>query len=145
MSYGAPPPRPAPKRSWLLIIAVVLVVVVLVIGVTAFLFPPPPNSPIQVTDINIWAPDNVCGLNSNPSYYSGFNGSTSQVQVIDFGVPNFNGTSCTIHSVTTNTTGFTLSAIQEPLNISANGNASMNITVESPSTDFSGFLNLVFA
>jgi zinc-ribbon domain len=142
--YGgmaAPPPR---RRSRLLIVVVIIVVIILVIGVAAVLLVPP-TPPIQVAGINVWAPDNVCGLNANPIGFTGWNGSTSQVQVIELEMPNFNSTSCTIEHLTTNTSGFTLSQVQVPLTIGfgANGNNTMNITVTSPSTSFNGILNLV--
>jgi hypothetical protein len=127
------------------VILVVVVVVVLVIGVIGFLLLTPTGPPIQVGAINIWAPDNVCGLNANPIYFYGFNGSTGQVQEIDFGMPNYNTTACTIKSVTTNTTGFTLSDVQVPLTIPGNATSySMNITITSPSSSYNGDLNLVF-
>jgi hypothetical protein len=125
-------------------VVVVLVVIILVVGVASFFLLPTSSPPVQVNDINAWAPDNVCGLGSNPSYFSGFNGSTGQVQQIDFGMPNYNSTPCTIQSVVTNSTGFLLSGVQAPLTIAGNGTASMNITVQSPSGHFSGDLNLVF-
>ncbi len=124
--------------------AVVIVVLLLIVGVVAIAgFYAPPTSPVEVAAINIYSPDNVCGLNSNPIYYDGFNGSTGQVQIIGFTMPNYNGSACTIRAVTTNTTGFTLSAIQVPLVIPGDGNASMNISVTSPSSSFSGYLNLI--
>ena len=107
--------------------------------------PPLSPPPVQVGAINIWAPDNVCGLNANPIYYSGFNGSTGAAQAVDFEIPNFNGSLCTVAGVTTNTSGFALSQIEIPLPIPAEGNASMNITITSPSSSFSGDLNLVFS
>lgn len=140
------PPAPQRKHSRVLIIVLVIVVVAIVV-VAAFVILAPAPYPIQVQDINIWAPDNVCGLNSNPSYFTGWNGSTSQVQTFDFGMPNYNSTSCTIVSVVTNTSGFKLSDIQVPLTIPGGdtAGASMNITIKSPSSDFNGYLNLVFS
>jgi hypothetical protein len=125
-----------------LIVVVVIVVLLLVAAGIAFIFLSAPA--VQVNDINIWAPDNVCGLNANPIDYPGFNSSTGASQPIEFDMPNFNSTSCTVTSVSTNTTGFTLSDIQVPLPIPANSTVSMNITITSPSSSFSGYLNLVF-
>jgi hypothetical protein len=124
-------------------VLVVLVVVFLVIGVIGFLFLISPAPPVQVSAINIYAPGNVCGLNSNPIYYSGFNGSKGQVQTLDFAMPNYNATACTIRGASTNTTGFVLSAIQVPITIPAESNASMNITFTSPSSSYSGVVNLI--
>jgi hypothetical protein len=123
---------------------VILVVVILVGGAITLLFVFSPGPPVQVNNINLWAPDNVCGLNSNPSYFSGFNGSTGQNQSIDFGIPNYNSSTCTVVGVSTNTSGFILSMIQVPLTIPGNGTGSMNISIQSPSSSFTGNLNLVF-
>jgi len=122
------------------VIVVVLIVVVAVVAFSFFLAPPPP---VQVGYINIWAPDNVCGLNTNPISFYGFNSSTGASQTLDFGMPNYNATACTIATVTTNSTGFSLSGIQAPLTIAGGATGSMNITITSPSSDFSGNLNLV--
>jgi len=137
------PARPPRRRSRLLVVIVIVVVLLFVVGVLATDLYAPPTSPVQVAAINIYSPDNVCGLNVNPIYYDGFNGSTGAVQTLDFPMPNYNGSACTIRAVTTNTTGFTLSAIQVPLVIATDGSASMNITVTSPSSSFSGYLNLI--
>jgi len=126
-----------------LVVVVVVVVVLLVGAVLELVLFPAAAPPVQVAAINIYSPDNVCGLNVNPIYYNGFNGSTGEVQTLDFPMPNYNGSACTIRAVTTNTTGFTLSAIQIPLGIATGGSASMNITVTSPSSSFSGNLNLI--
>jgi hypothetical protein len=139
---SSPPPRRHRARVILVVVLVVMVILIAVVAVAYFLFPAPP---IQVGAINIWAPDNVCGLNSNPIYFDGFNGSTSATQTLDFGMPNFNATNCTVVGVTTNTSGFTLSQIQVPLLIPAEGNASMNITIQSPSSPYTGNLDLVLS
>ncbi len=90
-----------------------------------------------------WAPDNVCGLNTNAIEFPGYNGSTGASQTLDFLMPNYNDTTCTVVSATTNSSGFSLSEIQVPLSIPAGGTVSMNITITSPSSDFSGNMNLV--
>src|SRR5271170_3037728 len=127
----APAPPPQRRRRWRLII-VVAVVLILVIGFLACAYVESPQ--VAVGAILIWAPDNVCGLNSNPIYYSGFNDTTSNTQTIDFGVPNYNATPCTVVGVATNTSGFSLSNVQVPLSIPGMGNASMNITITTPSS-----------
>lgn len=127
----------------MLVVIVVLILVVVSISAYEYYTTPPP--PIQVAFFNIWAPDNVCGLNANPISYYGYNWSTSTAETFEFPVPNFNATSCTIHSVVTNSTGFSLSAVQVPLTIAGNGTQSMNITVTSPGSSFSGSVNFVFA
>lgn len=148
MGYASPAPRP-PRRSRLIVIVVILVVVILIVGVLAFTYLESSSLPIQVTNIYIWAPDNVCGLNSNPVYTSGFNNTTGSVQTLDFYFPNFNSTACTVRTVTTNTSGFSLSNVQVPLTIAGSGatpgsmTGSMNITITAPSSPYTGNLNLI--
>lgn len=142
MPYGQAPAPPRRRRRWVTI-AVILVVIILIVGVVAVTYPASPSPPIQVAFINIYAPDNVCGLNANPIAFYGFNSSTSANQTLDFGMPNYNSTLCTVVGVTTNTSGFALSAIQVPLSIPGNGTGSMNITITPPSSPYSGDMNLV--
>ena len=145
MPYGSGSGRP-PRRHRGVIIAVIVVVLILIVAGVAFVVLSSHSDPIQVAFINVWAPDNVCGLNTYPIGYYGYNDtSTGATQIFDFPVPNYNVTPCTVQSVITNTTGFSLSAIEVPLPIPGNGTGSMNITITSPSSDYSGNLNLVFA
>lgn len=143
-SYGRPS-APPPRRHHGLIIAVVVIIVILIAGVATFALLVPAGPPVAVGYINIYAPDNVCGLNSNPIAFYGYNSSTGASQTLDFGMPNYNATTCVIQSATTNTSGFVLSDIQVPLSIPANGTGSMNITITSPSSDYSGNMNLVLS
>jgi hypothetical protein len=141
-SYGQPPPPTHRRHTWV-ILAVVLVVIILIGAVAAvdyFEVKPPP---IQVGFIVVYAPDNVCGLNANPIAFYGFNSSTSAAQALDFGMPNYNASACTIHGASTNTTGFSLSAIQVPVSIPGNGTGSMNITITPPKSPYSGNMNLI--
>jgi hypothetical protein len=129
-----------------LIVAVVVVIVVLLIAaVVAYEIFAPKPSPIQVGAINIWAPDNVCGLNSNPIYYNGYNSSTNASLAFDLGVPNYNSTTCNVTSVVTNSSGFSLSSVEVPLTIPGGETGFLNLTITSPRSSFSGNLNLVFA
>ncbi|MGP8075857.1 MAG: zinc ribbon domain-containing protein [Thermoplasmata archaeon] len=134
----APPPRRRRRRLVIAVIVVVVVLIVAVVAVDYFTMPP-----VQVAYVFVWAPDNVCGLNTNAIEFSGYNGSTGASQTLDFLMPNYNATTCTVVSAATNSSGFSLSEIQVPLSISAGGTASMNITITSPSSDFSGNMNLV--
>jgi hypothetical protein len=127
------------------VIGVVVVVLLLVGGVFAFLALTAPTPPVQVAEIDLWAPDNVCGLNSNPSYFDGFNSSTGANQTFEFYMPDYNSTACTIHGVTTNTSGFALTGVQVPLTIPGGENSTLNITITSPPSTFSGDLRLVLS
>ncbi len=145
-----PPPtlggraRPRPSRR-LVVLVVVVVVILLVASFVAFELYTGSAPPVQVTYVYLWSPDNVCGLNNNETAYYGYNTTTNANDTLDFGIPNFNSTSCTIVGVTTNTTGFALTYVQVPLTIPGyDQNASMNITIQSPGTNFNGILNLIF-
>ncbi len=143
--YAPPPPAQRPRSRARLVVVVILVVIILIVAVVAvayFLFPAPA---IQVQSIYIWAPDNVCGLNANPIYFFGYNSSTGATQTLDFGMPNFNTTTCTIVGATTNSSGFALSDVQVPLAIPGNETASMDITITSPSSPFTGNMNIVLS
>jgi hypothetical protein len=142
LGTATPPPRK--KRSRLLTIVIVVFVIAVLVAAVFIYIVLTQVPPIQVSEIDIWAPDNACGLSVNPIVFDGFNGSTGASQALDFGMPNFNSTACVIHSVTTNTSGFVLSGIQVPLTIPAGSSGtSMNITIQSPGSDYSGGLNLV--
>lgn len=142
---GAPPPPPPRRRSRLLIVIVVVVVIVIVVSVAAYALFAPSAPAVQVGYINVWAPDNVCGLGTNQIYYQGYNSSTGQSIGFELQVENFNESACIVNSVVTNSTGFSLSAIEVPLTVPGMGNSTMNLTITSPSSSFSGDLNLVFA
>lgn len=152
--FPAPPPTPyapaspPPRRSRArLVVVVILVVIVLFVAILAaayFLFPAPP---IQVSAIYVYAPDNVCGLGlpQNAIYYYGYNGSTGAAQTLEFEMPNYNATACTIVGAATNSSGFSLSNVQVPLTIPGNGDSTMNITITSPTSSYSGSMNLVLS
>ena len=146
--YGAPTGVPPPRRrsrALIVVAVVVVIVVILIVAIVAYVLLFAPGPAVQVGDLIIWAPDNVCGLNANPIYFDGYNSSTSSTVPLDLGVPNYNATACTLLGVITNTTGFVLSGVQVPLTIPGDATGSMNLTVTSPGSPFSGNLNLVFA
>jgi hypothetical protein len=141
--YGGPS-RPPRQRSSLLTILVLVIVVLLVVGVVAYFFLPSSAPPVQVGYIVIYSPHDVCGLNlTPPGAYYGFNSSTGANQTFDFLVPNYNATACVVRGVSTNTSGFSITYAQVPLPIGGSGNASMNISIVSPSSPFTGNLNLI--
>jgi len=125
------------------VVLVIVVVVFLVAGVVGYLFLYAGPPPVRVGEIDIYSPDDVCGLHAVPVYFAGFNSSTGASQVYDFGMPNFNGSACTVRTVTTNTTGFSVSGAQVPLTILAGANASLNVTIQSPSSPYTGNLALI--
>jgi hypothetical protein len=119
------------------------VVVVAAAGL-AFLLLVPAAPSVQVGAIDIWAPDDVCGLGTNSIYYQGYNTTTGESISLELYVPNYNASSCTVSHVTTNTSGFTLSGVQTGVVVPAHGNSTLNLTIGSPGSSFSGTLNLVF-
>jgi hypothetical protein len=140
-----PPSAPGPRRSSrLVLVAVVIVVTLLVVsGVAIFLLLTPPPLPVQVGQINIYSPDNVCGLNSTFTAFTGFNSTTSANETFEFPMPNDNSSACTIQSVSTNTTGFSVPEAQVPITIPPSpAFVWMNITIVSPNSSFSGTLYL---
>ena len=128
---------------------VIVVVVILVVSILAYvlLASTPSSSAVQVSEIDVWAPDNVCGLSANPIAFDGYGTALNENDSFElYGWQNYNSTACTILSVTTNTTGFSLSGIQVPLTIpGGDQNASINLTIEAPGSSYSGPLDLVFA
>ena len=119
----------------------ILVILIAVVGYVIYESVAPV---VSVTGINIWAPDNVCGYNSNPIGYYGFNDSPGVTDSFSFPLPNFNSTACTIEGVTTNTSGFELSNVGVPLTIPGGANGTLDASITLPGSAWSGYLNLVF-
>jgi len=143
--YSFPAPPPQHHRSKVVIVVVIVIVIGLIGTAIAFevLVPPPPA--VVVGTIDIWAPDNVCGLNTTQIDYPGYNSSTGQAIALELSVPNYNASACIVHGVRTNSSGFALSQVQTGVRIPASGNATLNLTVTSPGSSFSGNLDLVFS
>lgn len=103
----------------------------------------PPN--VDVQGLNVYAPYNACGLNSYPIGYYGFNASAGTHQALELQLENFNTTGpCTVHNVTTNTSGFGVSDIQVPDTVGELGNGTINLTLSLPDAAYTGIVNLVF-
>ena len=140
-SRAAAPDHAHPLRTIIIAAIVVVIVVVAIIAVAPYVTP---SSQVNVTEINVWAPDNVCGLNSNPAFYSGFTDSPSASDAFALQIPNFNSTTCTLRAVTTNTTGFGLSNVQVPVIVPRFQNGTLNLTILLPGSSFHGVLDLVY-
>jgi Double zinc ribbon len=140
---GAQPPR---RHSSVLRIVVIVIVVVLIIAVLAYLFLPTssPAGPIDVTLIAFQSADNTCGLNG-VEYY-GFNASLSSSLSLEFAMNNSNAsaTQCTIHTVATTTPGFSIGGASPlPCVIPASETVTWTVTINVPSSDYTGVLTLV--
>lgn len=121
---------------------IVLAVVVAGIGVFHFL---PPSPQVKVSEIDVWAPSNTCGLGSHLVSYAGFSDMPGASDDFQLQILNFNSTACTVAQASTNTTGFSLSHVQVPLTIAANASGYLNLTISLPSNAFSGPLNLLYS
>jgi hypothetical protein len=128
-------------RTAILAGVVVLVVVVAVIVAFHFLAPSPQ---VDVQEIDVWAPSNVCGLNVTLISYNGFTDMPGASDDFQFQVENYNATACTLSHVDTNTSGFSLTNAQLPLTVAAGQSQFLNVTVNLPQGAFDGNLNLIY-
>ncbi len=150
MTPPAPPPAPnlgpapgsRPRRSRRLVILVIVVVVIVIFA--AIIYEAETAPVVNITSINVYAPDNVCGLNTNPIYYEGYTDSPGASDPLALQIENFNNTACTLRGVTTNTTGFTLSDVGVPITVPAVGNNTLNLTLNLPSSGYNGVVNLIY-
>jgi hypothetical protein len=133
--------HPHALRIIVVVAVAVVAVVIAVILVLVFVIPTPK---VQVGEIDVWAPRDVCGLGANPVFYQGFNDSPGSSDSFALQVHNFNATSCTITGVTTNTSGFGLADVGVPLTVPGGGNSTLNLTVVLPGSSWSGSLNLIY-
>lgn len=131
----------------MLIILVVFVVIILVVGVVAyFLLPAPPA--VEITGVNFESSDNACGLNGavDTSWYNTTAGSSFGLSYVISG-PNataWTGTlACTINTVGTTTSGFSITGADTPLNIPANLTQILSFTVNPPGSAYAGALTIV--
>lgn len=141
---GGVPPRARGPRSRKLVFVAILVAVVLVASSVSFLLYEFTLPSVHVSEINVYAPDDVCGLEGRVVQYAGFSAPSDQAVVSRLQVPNFNGTECIIETVTTNTSGFGVSSSGTPLTIAGNGDGVLSVTLSLPSGHFSGVLNLIY-
>jgi hypothetical protein len=125
------------------VIAAVVTVVVVVALIVASPYVTVSNQ-VKVTEIDVWAPGDVCGLGSHPAYYAGFNDVVGSSDAFHLQILNFNATACTLRGVTTNTSGFGLANVAVPLTVAGSGNGTLNLTVILPNSAFHGILNLVY-
>jgi hypothetical protein len=140
-SGGGPVDHAHPLRTVVIVALVTLIVVVAIIAIAPYVTP---STTVNVTSIDVWAPDNVCGLGTNLVSYSGFTDSVGSTDAFTLELPNFNSTACTVTGATTNTSGFGLTDVMVPVNVPGGQNASLDLTVILPGSAYSGTLNLVY-
>ncbi len=152
-SPGQPPADPIPydarhagrAHPLRTVVIVGIVTVVVVVGLIAVAPYVTPSTKVTVTEMDVWAPSNVCGLNANPVSYSGFSDTVGSRDAFQLQLPNFNASSCTVQTVSTNTSGFGLSDVQVPVTVAASQNGTLNLTVLLPTSGYSGPLSLIFS
>ena len=133
---SGPPPRKSRKLLWIGI-GIVVVVVIVVIAALAYIG----STKVDVTAINFTSADNACGMAGNTM--SGFTTSTGGTQSITLSITNSNILlSCTVTSVTANTSGFSISGANTPLTIPAGGSESLSFTVTAPGSSYTGVLTI---
>ena len=120
---------------------VVLIVVIAVIFTFHFL---PPSPQVKVSEIDVWAPSNVCGLNAQLISYDGFNDMPGASDGFQLQVVNYNSSACVVSHVATNTSGFSLSDAQVPLSIAAGQSEYLSLTINLPQSAFDGSMNLIY-
>ena len=141
---GTPASRGAKRRA---VLVAVIVVVLIIAGVGAYLVYESTQT-VNVNQFLVYSPGNVCGLGLNPIAYNGFADVPGGIDEFEFQVPNYNLTTCTVHDITTNTSGFAFADENRPISISGAtvagpGYGYVNITIHLPSSVFSGNLNMI--
>jgi hypothetical protein len=135
-----PAPPPPPKKSRKLLWVGIIVVVIIVIIIIAALASTSSNS-VNVTAVNFTSGDNACGTNGHTG--SGITLSSGGSAQDTLSITNGNWIlSCTINSVSTTTSGFSLSGANTPLTIPAGGTESLSFTVTAPNHSYNGVLTI---
>ncbi len=124
----------------------ILIVVVIIISVLAYIFVPVSSPNVEVTEFVIASPDNVCGLDGATA--SGFNATPGGSLGLSFnvtGAPTSDGgtAACTIETISTSTSGFSVSQANVPLVIPANATEILAFTLGIPSSSYTGNVTLV--
>ncbi len=140
-----PPPVPGRRRRWV-VVMVAAVATLLVLG-GVLIYDYPGGYPVDVAQINFVSPDNSCGLDGATD--NGFNATTGDA--LNFAYPivgnaSFTGSGtlpCAIHSVTTPTSGFTITGADVPLVVGANATQTLSYVVTCPPSSFVGDLTVV--
>jgi hypothetical protein len=139
---SAAPAVPPKKKHTLLwvVIAVIVIIVVIVIAASAFFVA---ATSVDVTAINYTSSDNACGTNGGTAL--GFTTGSNAAYQATIIVTNSNIIlSCTINSVSTTTSGFSISGANVPLTIPAGGTESVSFTIHTPGGSYTGVLTLDF-
>jgi hypothetical protein len=133
---------PSRRRRWWTVGFVAAIVVVAAAAVVVYEVEQGPAT--HVRTILLVAPDNVCGIADQTLAIAGYNSTGPAPTTVTFELPNLNGTSCTVESVGTNTSGFSVGGISVPFSIGGRLHVALTARVTPPSTSFTGDLTLVF-
>ena len=107
-----PPPSGAarrPRRTRLIIAIVIAAVLLIALSIVAYELLAPGPASVHVQSIDVWTTDDVCGLETTPIGYHGYNTTAKSSVSVELQVPNFNVSKCVVHAVSTNSSGFSLS------------------------------------
>ncbi|MGB6500242.1 MAG: hypothetical protein WBG19_02420 [Thermoplasmata archaeon] len=137
---GAAPRARGRRRPWVVLVVLVIVAIVIA-SVVGFVYLSAP--PVQVANIVVWAPDDVCGLSVNAIEFDGFNATIGSNQTFELEMPNYNGTACTIHHLSTNTSGFVVYSAQIPRTIPGSATLPLNVSFHAPGSKYTGNVNIV--
>lgn len=121
---------------------VVIIVVALILAVVTY---PGANPKVHVSEIDVWAPDNVCGYGGQLVGYAGFDDLSGSSDAFSLQLHNFNSTACAVQGVTTNTSGFGLSNVGTPVTVPPLQNGTLTLTIILPNNSFSGALDLIYS
>lgn len=127
---------------WTVIVVVVVLVVYAAIVIAVYLSVAATTGSIKVTGIEITSTDDVCGLSGHalPGYTVDSGGKAQET----LGIQNANNLSCTINTVSTPTSGFTISDANTPVTIRAGGTGALSFTINAPNGAYDGVLTLDF-
>ncbi len=123
-------------------VIVVVIVVIILMAVALAVLLAPPKFGVDVNGVN-WSGSNSCaGLSgqSTPGFVGPDGGTLSYSLTVSNPSPN---PSCTIHSISATTSGFSVSGGNLPLTISDGGSTNLAFTINLPGSDYSGVLELV--
>ena len=150
----APYDEEAPVNVGMYVRIAVVVIVLIILAAVVVSSPPQsssvPGTPlpngsgapnaIHVSIVLVTSPDNACGLNGWNA--GGFSGNGGMMDVMSWWLPGTHGSlPCSVTSVTTNTTGFSLSS-NLPIDATS-GQVPLLLTAYAPGV-FTGVLNLTF-
>jgi hypothetical protein len=121
------------------------VVAIVVVGVVAIVLYEQPEGPVtHVRVILLTSPDNACGIANETLAVAGYNSTGPAPTSLTLEFPNLNATRCSVESVSTSTSGFSVRGVAVPFSVSAHEDRAVDLSLTPPGTSFTGSLTLVF-